>query len=279
MLAGVRRDIVPIGNELRALAWLGVMLMATGVGIVVTKHFNEIGPLTVVLVLAAAAAACYVIAARRRFALRDYVVLLGALLISTCVGFAESQWHMLGSDWQHHFLLLAFLHAAAAYYFSNRAVLALSVAALVSWFGIEQFGIFTGVTGFAARAFICAAILVGWRFANRKPEFTSFLDNWAANVAFWGALSLTFDDTTRIVGLFVTLILAACSMMFGIRRNRELFVMYAGVYSLIAIDVVIVYFLHEPILSAFWILISSIGAIVGLFVIHARFNAKRLANA
>ena len=279
MLVAARREVVPIGDELRTLAWLGVMLIATGVGIAVKKHFDEIGPLTIVLVLATAAIACYVIAARRSFALRDYVVLLGALLISTDVGFMESQWHMLGSEWQHHFLLLAVLHAAAAYYFSNRAVLGISIGVLVSWFGIENFGLFSSTTGFAMRAFMCAAILLVWRFANRKPDFTAMFDHWAANVAFWGAISLTIDENWRFAGLFATLILAAVVVTYGVRQRRELFVMYAGVYALIAIDIVIVFLLHEPILSVFWILVSSIVAIVALFVIHARFNAKRLADA
>ena len=279
MLVAARREVVPIGDELRTLAWLGVMLIATGVGIAVKKHFEEIGPLAIALVLTAAAVACYVVAARRSFALRDYVVLLGALLISTDVGFIESQWHLLGSEWQHHFLLLAFLHAAAAYYFSNRAVLGISIGVLVTWFGVQNFELFTSTTGFATRAFMCAAILLVWRVANRKREFTSMFEHWAANVAFWGAISLTIDENWRFAGLFATLILAAVVMTYGVRQRRELFVMYAGVYALIAIDIVIVFVLHEPILSVFWILVSSIGAIAALFVIHARFNANPLADA
>ena len=157
MLVGERRDIVPIGTELRSLAWLGVMLIATGVGIVVKKHFNEIGPLTIALIIAAAAIACYAFAVWRQSSIRDYVVLLGALLISADVGFIESQWHLLGSEWQRHFLLLAVVHAAAAYYFGTRAVLSLSIAALATWFGIESRAIFSSQTDFALRALSCAA--------------------------------------------------------------------------------------------------------------------------
>lgn len=280
MLVGERREIVPIGDELRTLAWLGVMLMATGVGIAVKKHFNEIGPLTIALVIGVAAAACYAFAVTRRSAaVRDYIVLLGALLISADVGFIESQWHLLGSEWQRHFLLLAFVHAAAAYYFGNRAVLSLSIAALATWFGIEKYDIFSARADFAIRAFICAAVLVAWRFANRKPDFASLLEHFAANIAFWGAVTLTADEPTRVAGLLVTLIFAACSLTYGIRQRRELFVMYAGIYALIAIDIVVVDLLHEQILAAGWVLISSIAAIAALFVIHARFNAKRLADA
>ncbi len=74
MLTGERRDVVPIGDELRALAWLGVMLIATGVGIVVKKHLDQIGPLAIAIVIGAAAVFCYVWPAlNKRAPLDDYV--------------------------------------------------------------------------------------------------------------------------------------------------------------------------------------------------------------
>src|SRR2546430_9826715 len=214
MLIAARRPVVPIGDELRTLAWLGVMLIATGVGIVVKKHFNEIGPLTIALIIAAAAIACYAFAVWRQSSIRDYVVLLGALLISADVGFIESQWHLLGSEWQRHFLLLAIVHAAAAYYFGTRAVLSLSIAALATWFGVEGREIFSTQTDFALRALICAAVLFAWRFTNRKPDFAPLFEHSATNIAFWGALTLTADDTTRYVGLLVTLVFAGVSLTY-----------------------------------------------------------------
>src|SRR5712692_4558385 len=183
MLVGERRDVVPVGTELRSLAWLGVMLIATGVGIVITKHFDQIGPLAVALVVAIAAIACYAFAIWKPTNVRDYIVLLGAPLISADVGFIESQWHLLGSEWQRHFLLLAVVHAAGAYYFENRAVLSLSVAGLASWFGIEKHEIFSSNTDFAFRAFLCAAILLTWRLANRKADFNGLFEHTATNIA------------------------------------------------------------------------------------------------
>src|SRR5262249_15302105 len=155
---------------------------------------------------------------------RDYIVLLGALLISADVGFIESQWHLLGSEWQRHFLLLAVLHAAAAYYFGNRAVLSLSGAALASWFGVEKHGVFSTTVDFAIRAFICAAVLLAWRIANRKTDFKGIFEHTATNIAFWGALSLTFESSTKYIGFLVTAGLAAISLMYGLKRRRELFV-------------------------------------------------------
>ena len=279
MLAGERRDVVPIGNELRALAWLGVMLIATGVGIVVKKHFDQIGPLAIAAVVAMAALSCYAFAVWKQSQLRDYVVLLGALLISADVGFIESQWHLLGSEWQRHFLLLAALHAAAAYYFGNRAVLSLSIAAFATWLGIEKRDIFSSETDFAYRAFICAAVLLIWRSVNRKTDFNSLFEHFATNIAFWGTLTLTAASTTKYVGLLLTLIAAAGSLIYGLKGRRELFVIYAGVYALIAIDMVIVDLIHEGIFVAFYLLVSTIAAIAALFAIHVRFQNERLANA
>ncbi|HEY6844465.1 MAG TPA: DUF2157 domain-containing protein, partial [Thermoanaerobaculia bacterium] len=155
MIAAVeRRDAVPVGAELRALAWIGVMLIATGVGIFVKNHFAEIGPLTVAIALTAFAIACFAwVSLKPRAVLDDYVVLLGALIVSADIAFIETQWHPLGDQWQRHFLLLAVIHAAIAYWFDSRAVLSLSIAALAGWFGVEKRDLLTTEADFAVRAF------------------------------------------------------------------------------------------------------------------------------
>jgi hypothetical protein len=105
---------------------------------------------------------------------------------------------------------------------------------------------------------------------NRRAEFAPLFDQFAINIAFWGALVLTANSDTKFVGLLVTLIIAAASVQWGFRQRRELFLMYAFVYTIIAINIVIV----ETLI----IMLSAILGIVGLFLIHARFQ-KRLANA
>src|SRR5581483_361502 len=195
-----RREIVPVGRELRALAWCGVMLIATGVGIIIRDHIHDIGPLAIAMAIGVAAAACYGFAVWRPDAKpwADSVVLLGALLISADVAFIEAQWHLLGGEWQRHFLLLAVAHAIAAYVFGSRAVLSLAVAAFAAWMGIEQRSVFQSDIDLAIRAFLCAGSLGIFRAMNRKAEFNPVFDHFATNIAFWGALVLTFNDDTRL---------------------------------------------------------------------------------
>jgi predicted membrane protein DUF2157 len=272
MLEGERHDVVPIGTELRALAWSGVMLIVAGVGIVIRKHFDQIGPLAIAVIIGAAAVFCYVwVALKKRAPLDDYVVLLGALLISADVGFIETQWKLLGDEWQRHFLLLAVLHAVAAYFFDSRAVLSLSIVALAAWLGIEQREVFIrSQVELAIRAFICAGIVAIWRIFDRR--FHTLLEHFGANFAFWGALILTGEKDTRWLGLLLTMLFAGLSLYHGVRRSRELFVIYAVVYGLIAIDIVVLDHLRGEIAASSYLVVSTIAAIGALIAIHFRFR-------
>jgi hypothetical protein len=280
MLVGERRDIVPIGTELRALAWSGVMLIVMGVGIVITKHFDQIGPLAIALIIGAAASACYAwVALKKRAPLDDYVVLLGALLISADVGFVEHQWKLLGDEWQRHFLLLAVVHAIAAYFFGSRAVLSLSIASVAAWLGVEQRELFLhSEVELAIRAFICTGILAVWREVDRKTranrDFEPLFEHFGTNIAFWGGLILTFDRDTRWLGLVVTLVLAVASLYHGVRRSRELFVIYAVVYGLIGIDIVVLDRLVHwtRMWTPAYLIVSTVAAVGALITIHFRFR-------
>src|SRR6266536_5291931 len=278
MLVGEHRDIVPIGTELRALAWMGVMMIATGVGIVVTKHFDQIGPLAIAIILAAAAAACYAwIALKQPAPLDEYIVLLGALVISADVGFIEHEWKLLGDEWQRHFLFLAVIHGVAAYFFSSRAVMSLSIASLAAWLGIEQREVFVqSEVELAIRAFICTAILALWREVDIRvragPEFEPLFEHFGTNIAFWGALILTVNRDTRWTGLLIAMVLAALSLYHGVSRHRELFVIYAVVYGLIAIDIVILDRELGQIAEAAYVVFSTALAIAALIMVHFRFR-------
>jgi hypothetical protein len=283
LIAIERREIFSVHDELRALAWIGAMLIITGVGIIIKKHVQDIGPLTLAIAIGAASAACYGYAVwRRRLGAHnladDSVLLLGALLVSADVGFIEHQWHLLGDEWQRHFLLLAFVHGVGAYVFGSGALLSLSIAALAAWMGIERRAaiLFTATTDLALRAFACAAILVAWREIDRRVrsirDFEPLFEHFAANLSFWGALTFTTERDTRWLGVVIALALAAFSMAHGFRRRRELFVIYAYVYGLIAVDIVVGDFLHDQIVVASYLLLSTVAVIVALFVTHMRFR-------
>ena len=280
LVAAERREVVSVYGELRFLTWGGVMLIVSGVGVLVSKHLDKIGPVAIAAAIGIASLACYAIFIWRRRSGRqhladDYVLLLAALLASADVGYIESQFHLLGSSWQRHFLLLAVLHGVTAYLFNSRLVLSLSITALAAYIGIErkvEAVLFDSGVDFAERAFICAATLMVWRAVQRKREFRPVFDHAAANLVFWGAIALMDSSSTRALGCAIALVLAAFCAWHGFRRGEEAFVIYAFVYGAIAIDVQICTWLHEEGPILIYLIVSTVAVIVGLFVTHARMR-------
>jgi hypothetical protein len=281
LIAIERRDVVSIYPELRLLTWAGVMLISWGVGLYISKHLDDIGPLAIAAGIGIAAIACYVWSfwkrSRQAALVDDYVLLLAALLASADVGYIEYHYQLLGSSWPRHFLFLAVLHAATAYLFKSRFVLSLSVGALAAWLGIERRSvdaIFDAPVETAGRAFVCAAIVIAWRFVDRAMRrdttFSSLFDHSAANLAFWGALTLAAHKETRPLGCAIAIALAVASMIYGQRTHQGTFVIYAWVYGTIAIDIAVCSAISEEALIALYLLFSTVAAIIGLFVSHAR---------
>jgi len=277
LIAEERRQIVSLYTEVRVLAWLGVMLIVTGVGIVVSKNLDRIGPIAIATAIGLASGSCYVDSVWRRAPSRasivsDSVLLLGALLLSTDVGYIEHHFHILGREWPRHFLWLAIVHGVTAYSFSSAALLSLSIGALAAWLGIERnmTTLFVTSPETAMRAFACAAVVAVWRVANRRPQFERVFDHFIANLALWGGLILTFDDDTRTIGATVVIVLAALTIAYSFRSRAEAFLIYAYIYAVIAIDVLVIP--HGEVAALLYLTLSTTAAIVGLFVLHGRFR-------
>ena len=284
LIARQKREVFSVYPELRLTLWLGVMLIVTGAGILVARNVEKIGPLALALAIAAASAGCYGYAIwHRRLArssvIDDFVLLLGALLLSVDLGYVESQFHLLDYGWPRHFLILAILHGVTAYFFDSRTLLCLSLAALAGWMGIEQRveTLFESTAETSIRALICSGCVLLWRAIDARSRasrtFEPVFEHFAANLALFGALSLTFDHSTRWVGTLLTIAIAAGVILHGFRSRSESFVIYSYVYAVIAIDVFIVAeLIQEDVALLSYLILSTIAAITGLFLLHSRFR-------
>ena len=269
--AGEGRRLFSVYGELRAASYIAVALVTTGVGIWIKNH--PVDPVTILVALLLAAAACYAFALRRRerTIVADYVLLLGALLVSAAVGYAETQFHLLGANWSRHLLVLALFHIATAYLCDSRLVLGAGLAALAAWFGVDMKAFDNGV-GFGQAALSCAATVAIFRLANRYKAFDATYEHFAANLAFFGALAWALNDDMRWIGVAAALVLAAICV---IRRADEASVIYAIIYATIAFDTAVVDLLHGDALRFLYLLVSTPVAIVILFVVYRRLKEAR----
>jgi hypothetical protein len=303
LIARERREVFSVHPEVRIAGWGGAVLLATAAGIVLKDHLDRIGPVAIAVGIALAAAICYGWTwwhRDRAGVADDYVLLLGALLLSADVAFLETQFDLFGDAWPRHFLLMALLHGAAAYLYRSRMLLSLSIAALASWIGVEQSRLASGdmsAPELAARAFLCAALLLGWREIDghvgsrlraneneagsdserrKTTPFSGVFEHFAAHLALVGGLALVTSSDTRLLGLVATLAVASAAMVWGFRERRESFVLYAFLYAVIAVDIFLVTTLgaRRETTALLVVSLSMIFAIVALIAIHSKFREQ-----
>jgi hypothetical protein len=286
-LALDRGDVFSLHLELRATMYAGVLLVMAGVGIVLARNLERIGPLVLLLAIALAAAACAVPAMRSRLADRplnvvaDYLLLLAALLGSAGLAYAERQFVLLGPMWSWHLLLLAVLHAIVAYAFASRLVLAASLASLAGWFGLGgsagdllPFSYSTPALG--SRALACAAIIAAWRHVDGRARadttFSGVFDHFAANLAFWGSLAWCLEWPWLAAGLPLLAALAYVSVRHGLGTGREAFLVYGTLYAAIGVCFVTVPRLDGRTVSFGAVLIVVCAAAATLWQLRRRLR-------
>ena len=279
-----RRTIFSLFQELRAALYVAVALVVTGVGILVKEHVDRIGPLTLICVLALCGAICYLPAIRSklhgaaRAAVVEYLLLLGSLLVSAALGYAESQFHWFGANWSRHLLILATLHAFTAYALDSRLVLSVALTSLAGWFGIERgpgsIASWQSLTpALGLRAILCAGAMLVWRTIDQRANaarFREVFEHFAANLAFWGALSWCSDPHARAVGVLATLTFAWLAIAAALRSGRELFAVYGVGYTALGLTIVVGQFAPLPSPSG--------AAAVLVIVVTASLVLRRLHN-
>lgn len=143
-----RRSLVSLRLEIRVLLYVGVLLVTAGVGVLVSEHQREIGPLAIAAAIAVAAAACLVWVMSKAAPFTwgeahspnvavDYILLLGLVLFASDLAYVEVEFTVLGPKWTYHLLVVGVVYLVAAYRWDSRTVLGLALATLAAWRGIS----------------------------------------------------------------------------------------------------------------------------------------------
>lgn len=280
LIARERREVFSVRPEARLMAWAGAMMLATAAGIVLKNNLDRIGPVALAAMMGLAAAACYAWVWWRRDRagiLDEYILLLGALLVSADAAFIETQFRIFGDAWHRHFVILAVLHGAGAYLYRSRTLLSLSIGAVAGWLGVHGFDGALGRDGYdyALRATAAAAVVIAWRRVNRRDDFTPVFEHFAALLLLAAGVALMFEDPMRELACLVTIGIAAGVVWWGFRVQQIAFVLYGFVVGVIACNVLVVNLIGEEVFAFFFLVLLNIGAIVALIVTYARFRGRR----
>jgi hypothetical protein len=286
-LARDRGQVFSLHLELRGILYAGVLLVMAGLGLILARNFERIGPLSIVLAVALAAAACSAPAVRARLAGREptvageYLLLLAVLLGSADLAFAERQFTLLGPLWSWHLLLLAVIHAAIAYTFAAPLVLAASLTALAGWFGIggtlgDALHLSTSSPMLGARALACALLIAAWRHADLRARprssFTDVFDHFATNLAFWGAVAWCLEWPWLAAGLPLLAALTYLSIRRALQTGHETFLVYGVLYAAVGLAAAVMPHLRGVTLSLGFMLVIVCAAAAALWLLRRRLR-------
>jgi len=286
-LARDRGRVFSLHAELRVTLYAGVLLVMSGVGIVLARNLERIGPLGIALAIALVAVACAVPTARARRAGRaltvagDYLLLLAVLLGSADLAYAERQFTLLGPLWTWHLLLLAVVHGTIAYAFASPLVLAASLTALAGWFGVggtvgDVLHVSYSTPVLGARALACAAVITAWRYADRRARpdsrFSDVFDHFAANLAFWGAIAWCMEWPWLAAGLPLLAALSYASVRRGLATGREIFLVYGTVYAAFGVCAAVLPHIHGTTPSMSFVLVVVCVAAAALWRLRRRLR-------
>jgi hypothetical protein len=258
-----RRGLVSVRFEIRTLLYVGVLLLTSGVGVLVARHQEEIGPLAIAAGIALAAAGSLIWVARRAAPFSwgevpspgvafDYVLLLGLLLVAADLAYVEVQFTVLGPRWAYHLLIVGVLYLLAAYRWDSRTALGLALATLAAWRGLSvslvPAMIGPGVAAdLRASAIALGALYVGAAVLSvrlaRKPHFEEVFASTGLLLLLGGLLSGVLDDRPAWSAWLVAVLLTAGGVMaVAFRLGRSLYFAVA----LVAAYIALVRLLFEP---------------------------------
>jgi hypothetical protein len=148
LLRIARSELVSIYPEIRLLYYAGVLLIASGAGLLIAENYKSIGPMIVAVALGIAAAASIITAARMAAPFSweetpspsisfDFLLLLGVLLGSADIGFIEYQFTPLGTNWPWHLLIVSLLILCVAIRYDSATVFSLALSTFAAWRGVS----------------------------------------------------------------------------------------------------------------------------------------------
>lgn len=289
-----RGELVSLSPVLHALLYGGVVAITGGVGLLLKEQVDDLGPLTIALLIGAAALACLGWVARvapgyapgqveaPHFAF-DYILLLGALLLAADLAWCEWRFTALGENWAWHLLTVSLLYGSLALRFDSRVLFSLALTSFAAWRGVAVFSVEQALFGWAGNALAarlnglaCGLLFLatGQLLVRRpvKPHFEPI-----ATFTGWGLVLLAVAGGTatgsgaavwlhRVALLALGLLLASRSLAPG---RFGLFVMgvlaaYAGFLACT------LPWIGSGAVSTLYVAASAVGLLVLLLRVRAR---------
>lgn len=284
--------------ELRAMLYIGILALSSGLGLLIYDNFDQIGHNALLAVIAAACAGSFWFAwkyrpewttaqAKSRSSFGDYALLLACLLFLTLEGYVQYQYNVFGTRYGLVTLIPAVVFLPLAYRFDHRGVLGMGLTALISWVGVTvrplelyfKTNFFDQETVFSAIAL--GLVLIGLAFVLErqriKAHFTYTYLTIAGNLLMIALLGGLFNfEELRVV--FILGLVAACFVLdrYARREQSFLFLLMSVVYGYIGATYLFFHYVHPDNDGTYYwyFILTGIGVVYYLISQLPKRNAS-----
>ncbi|QWV93036.1 DUF2157 domain-containing protein [Geomonas oryzisoli] len=285
------RELFSVHWELRLLLYGGILILTTGLGLLVAKHFASIGHLTLLAAIVLGGLACFAYCLRNGGgfsperlaapdAAYDYVLLLGCLLLGTLQGYLELRYQLLAQNWNWWLLVSALTYLLCAHYFDNRLVLSLALSTLGAWLGVKTslLGARPWDGGLRDNALFFGVLVVGAGVIQArlgwKRHFLPVHLHLGVNVLLAVLVAGVGPSTAGATYLAGLLLACSCSALYALRDRSFAFLLYSVLYGYLGITTFVFnrgHWSSEGIILYF--LVSAASLLTALVAVHRRFRS------
>ena len=247
----VRKERFSVFFELNALLYLGVLSLIAGAGWVIQVYAANLGDAAIIscltLILFGSLYYCFTRGLPYSTAqvesptlVFDYLLYLACLTLALEVGYVETRFRILHSEWDYYLFGSAVLFFGLAYRFDNRLVLSLALSTLAGWVGIRtsRLNVLSGIS-IRGPALIYSAVVIAagtWFFwRNIKKHFTETYFHVGVIVLFSALISQVIGNESWF-DLAAVLLFAAVAIFGGVRLDRFAFVVYGVFFGYVAVS-------------------------------------------
>ncbi|GLU52439.1 DUF2157 domain-containing protein [Dyadobacter frigoris] len=288
-----------IHRELRAILYLGITLLTTGLGILIYKNIDTIGHQAIIALIAASIIACFyhLFKNRQPFSrgmvintdqFSEYILILACTLFLTLEGYLQYQYQFFGTRYGIAIFIPTVLFFFLAYRFDNKAVLSMGITGLASWLGltISPLSVLEK-NDFTAPGIIITGIVLGialvvisWLSEKNdiKSHFGFTYMLLGGNLAAISGLAGLFNNDPKIIYFLITA--ALCTFLIQNARKTQslIFLLMGVIYGYIAVTYAAFVFLPDSVLAAlsiFYFLFTSLGVLFFLLNVKKILGLKK----
>jgi hypothetical protein len=287
----VRKTRFSVFIELNALLYLGVLSFVAGLGWIIRDYVAILGEAAILSALTLLLLACFYYCFSRVAPYSndqvespnvafDYILYLGCLTFAVELGYLESQFHLLQTNWDFYLLFLSAMFFGLAYRFDNRLVLSLALSTLAGWLGLRLSQISIIWNESLRWSVVIYGLAAGgagtWLYTRGvKKHFTATYLHIGANALFIALLSGVIDDGKASLYLLALLTLSALAIHQGLRFRRFAFVVYAIIYGYIGLSTKLLpAFDRNATLSLAYFVVSASIVIVSIVLLARRIERE-----